>query len=159
MVLDHMKIQPYHSSKAQEIADLFSLAVHAISPEIYTLEEKQAWARVPPDYAVWQARLAEKQPLLAMLNDKVIGFIELDPDGHIDCMYTHPEHQRQGVGAALYAQTLVEAKKLQLQRLYVEASYLAKPFCEQRGFKVLNKNKFKRGEVTLINFTMEKHLV
>lgn len=153
-----MDIQPYHPSKAREIADLYSLAVHAISPELYTEEEKQAWAKIPPDYNLWEQRLAEKKPLLAIKNNKVIGFMELDSDGHIDCMYTHPDYQRQGVGSALYTQTLIAAEQLKLPRLYVEASYLAKPFFEQRGFKTVQKNEIQRGEVTLINFTMEKYL-
>ncbi|WP_231517059.1 GNAT family N-acetyltransferase [Marinobacterium lacunae] len=86
------------------------------------------------------------------------GFIELDTDGHIDCTYTHPDFQRMGVASTLYEYLLEEASTRKIKRLYVEASLIAKPFFERRGFSVVRKNEVQRNGVTLVNFSMEKHL-
>jgi len=152
-----MEIQSYSTAWAAEITDLFHQSVHAIDPSAYTLEQKEAWAPTPPDYVAWSQRLNEKRPFVAIIDGHVAGFIELDSDGHIDCTYTHPHYQGMGVASALYAHLLAEARLNNIERLYVEASFIAKPFFEHRGFVVIKENALQRNGVTLVNFIMEKH--
>jgi putative acetyltransferase len=153
-----MEIRSYSAKWAVEIADLFHESVHAIDSAIYTPEQKEAWATTPPDYESWSQRLNKKKPFVAIVNERVVGFIELDADGHIDCAYTHPAFQRNGVASALYERLLVEAKYKNINRLYVEASLIAKPFFEHRGFTVIKENMVKRNGITLVNYIMENHI-
>jgi len=150
-----MEIKSYSSEWALEIADLFHQSVHAIDPAIYTPEQKEAWAPTPPDYAAWSKRLDDKRPFVAIIDGSVAGFIELDSDGHIDCAYTHPSFQGMGVASALYKHLVAEARIRNMVRLYVEASLIAKPFFEHRGFSVIKENTLQRNAVTLVNFIME----
>lgn len=99
-----------------------------------------------------------KKPFIAIIENRVAGFIELDADGHIDCTYTHPDFQGKGVASALYKHLLAEARRRNIKRLYVEASLIAKPFFEHRGFSVVKKNAIQRNGVFLVNFSMEKYL-
>lgn len=153
-----MNIGRYCNTRAREIADLYFESVHAIPESVYTKEQKLAWAPFPINYKNWAERLSTKKPFIAIINNKVAGFIELDEDGHIDCTYTHPEFQRLGVASALYQHLLSEAKNRCLNRLYVEASFIAKPFFEKRGFSIIKKNEIQRNGVVLVNFSMEKQL-
>ena len=153
-----MEITSYSATLATEIADLFHQSVHAIDSDVYTPEQKEAWAPTPPDYERWSKRLNEKKPFIAIVNERVAGFMELDADGHIDCTYTHPDFQGNGVASALYERLLMEAKHKNINRLYVEASLIAKPFFERHGFSVVKKNEVERSGITLINFTMEHYL-
>jgi putative acetyltransferase len=153
-----LKIEPYSADRAAEIADVFHRAVHAIDGSVYTPGQKAAWAPVPPDHEYWQERLDEKRPFVAIIDDRVAGFMELDADGHIDCMYTHPDFQGQGVASALYAHLLAKARGSGIKRLYVEASLIARPFFEHRGFSVVAKNEVRRHGISLVNFTMELYL-
>lgn len=153
-----MQIQQYTADRAQEVADVFHQSVHGIDPDLYTGEQQEAWAPSPPDYQVWAERLSVKQPFIAIIDNRVAGFIELDPDGHIDCTYTHPDFQGRGVAGTLYDYLLREARRKGLVRLYVEASLVAKPFFERRGFALLQENKVHRNGETLINYSMEKWL-
>ncbi|MDG3086219.1 GNAT family N-acetyltransferase [Vibrio hannami] len=150
-----MEIQRYTPDRAVEIADLFHQSVHAIDSSFYTSEQKEVWAPTPPDYAFWEQRLLDKKPILAIIDNQVAGFIELDRDGHIDCAYTHPNYQGQGVASTLYQYVLKIARSRRLSRLYVEASLIAMPFFEKRGFVVVKKNELHRQGLTLINFDME----
>lgn len=140
---------------SKEIADLFHSSVHAIESSVYSLGQKEAWAPTPPDYEAWAERLEGKQPFLAMRDDQLAGFIELDSDGHIDCFYVHPDFQGQGIGSLLYERVLQEAHSQNLERLYVEASKVARPFFGRRGFQVLVENEVCRAGVCLVNFSME----
>ncbi|GIT97516.1 GNAT family N-acetyltransferase [Sulfurovum sp. TSL1] len=153
-----MDIQIYSAERAREIADLFHQSVHAIDPSVYTAEQKEAWAPTPPNYKQWAKRLHEKRPFIAIIDDQVVGFMELDTDGHIDCTYTHPDFQGKGVASTLYEHLLTEARTRDLKRLYVEASLIAKPFFKHRGFSVVKKNEVQRKGVSLVNFSMEKHI-
>jgi len=153
-----MDIQTCSPDKAREIAELFHQSVHAIDPSIYSPEQKEAWAPTPVDHKRWAERVKRKQPWIALIDGRVAGFMELDADGHIDCAYTHPDFQRRGVASALYAQLLAQARARNLTRLHVEASHLAKPFFERRGFALVRKNEVQRNGVLLVNFLMEKEL-
>jgi putative acetyltransferase len=153
-----VKIQTYSADKAREIADLFHQSVHAIDPSLYSSVQKEAWAPTPVDYEYWAERLNVKKPFIAIIEDRVAGFIELDADGHIDCSYTHPDFQGRGVASSLYERLFDEARAKNLKCLYVEASLAAKSFFEHRGFTTVKKNEVQRNGVTLVNFSMEKYL-
>lgn len=51
------------------------------------------------------------------------------------------------------------AKARDMTGLSVEASIVAKPFFESRGFVVLHENKIKKSGQILINYSMEKPLI
>lgn len=153
-----MEILLYSAKRAVEIADLFHKSVHAIDPSVYTPEQQEAWAPTPPNYEGWSKRLNEKRPFMAIIDDRVVGFMELDADGHIDCTYTHPDFQGIGVASALYEHLLAEARARNIERLYVEASFIAEPFFKHRGFSLVKKNEVQLNGITLENLIMEKYL-
>ena len=153
-----MEIKPYTDDKAREVADVFHKSVHAIDTSLYSDEEKEAWAPTPPDYVQWAARLSEKKPFLAVVNERVVGFMNVQPDDHIDCAYIAPDFQRKGVAKKLYEHIEKIAAQQSIPRLYVEASKAAVSFFADRGFKIQRKNYVERSGIMLVNFTMEKHL-
>ena len=153
-----MIIRPFKTTDAKDIADLFHGAVHSISPNIYSTEQLEAWAPTPPDYSMWAKRVERTQPFVATIGDIIVGFIELEADGHIDCLYVHRDYQRQGIANALFTYARKEAIKGGCKTLYVEASLLAKPFFEKRGFKVESENIVKRNHHELINYSMVSSL-
>ena len=151
-----MKIIEYSSCRAREVAELFYSSVHSIDPNIYSEEQKAAWAPRPINYNKWLVRLGVTRPFLLIINDQVAGFIELEPDGHIDCTYVSPDFQRKGVAKALLNHVIGVAKDANVEKLYVEASVVAKPLFESFGFTVQRKNKVIRNKVVLVNYSMHK---
>ena len=149
-----MDIRDFVASDSRDIADLFHDSVHGISTDLYSREQLEAWAPSPPDYPFWEARLRETRPFVAVLGGRAVGFIELEADGHIDCMYVHPHYQRRGVAAALFAHASHVAIARGCRTLYVEASIPAKAFFLKRGFVVLGENNIERGGQALVNYSM-----
>ena len=96
-----MLIRNYKPSDCVEITDLFHGSVHAVDLAFYTERELEAWAPTPPDYKQWKQRLELRKPFVAVQNGMIIGFIELENNGHIDCMYVHKDHQCKGIGGKL----------------------------------------------------------
>lgn len=151
-------ITPYSEEYATQIIDLHHASVHAIDASIYSLKQQEAWAHTPPNYPYWVKRLALKKPFMAVFEGRIVGFIELEADGHIDCAYTHPHYQRCGVMAQLYAHVETIAYEKAMKRLYVEASKLIKPFFEKRGFVTLRRNEIVKNGCMIVNYSMEKKL-
>jgi len=153
-----MQIIEYSSNRAEEIADVFYQAVHSIDSSIYSEKQKHAWAPLPVDYGKWKKRLDQKRPYLLLINDQIAGFIELELDGHIDCLYVSPKYQRKGLASTLLKHAISSAIKLGLHQIYVEASIVAKPFFEKFGFLVENENKVIRNNNVLINYSMRMEI-
>lgn len=151
-------ITPYSDEYATQITDLHHASVHAIDASIYSLKQQEAWAHTPPNYPYWVKRLALKKPFMAVFEGRIVGFIELEADGHIDCAYTHPYYQRCGVMAQLYAYVETIAYEKAMNRIYVEASKLIKPFFEKRGFVTLHRNEIIKNGCMIVNYSMEKKL-
>ncbi|MDX2369552.1 MAG: GNAT family N-acetyltransferase [Colwellia sp.] len=149
-----MDVIEYSSNKVKEIADLFYESVHAIDSSIYSEKQKNVWAPMPIDYVKWENRLENKKPYVAVIKGEIVGFIELESDGHIDCAYVSPKFQRIGVATTLLDHVMFVAKGLGLNQLYVEASIVAKPFFEKSGFLVENENRVIKHNTVLVNYTM-----
>ncbi len=148
-----VNIREYRKADSCSIAEVFHLAIENIDSKYYSLEQRKAWS---PElrYEFWQSRIVKTKPYVAEADGRVIGFIELKADGHIDCFYVHPEYQRKGVAQALFNYASAAARSLGLGDLSVEASKLARPFFEKQGFTLVRENTVVIRDVALINYSM-----
>lgn len=151
-----MKIRDYNSDDCKVVADLFYQTVHAVCVNDYTEEQLEVWAPTPIDYKKWQERLDRKKPFLAIVNNAIVGFIELEEGGYIDCFYVDKNFQRKGVGSFLldYAEELARSRNY--DKMYAEVSITAKPFFLKHGFRIIKENVVRVGNQELKNFIMEK---
>ncbi len=151
---DIVNIRTHQPSDAQAIASIFHRAVHAIPDSIYDTEQKQAWS-ASIDVERWRERIETSRPFVAEYQDQLIGFIELDTTGYVDCFYVDPDRQQLGIGGQLLQQVLNEARGFGLTELTVDASLVAQPFFARRGFNVIRENNVQQQGVSLANVTMQ----
>ncbi|MGC4015627.1 MAG: GNAT family N-acetyltransferase [Luteolibacter sp.] len=137
------------------IAEIFTRAIHEIASRAYTPEQCLAWAGRAPDPAHWKKRCELKRPFVAVSGSRITGFLELDPDGHIDCAYVNPDDQRQGIMTALVRHAIDTCFQWKLERMTVDASILIRPLFEKLGFTVIRENIVTIHDVQLLNFKME----
>jgi ribosomal protein S18 acetylase RimI-like enzyme len=153
-----MIIREYHESDTEMIMNLFYETVHKINIRDYTPEQVKAWTGEKMDYEFWHKRLQMKLPYVAEKNGEIVGFAELEADGHIDCFYCHYQYQHQGIGSKLLKHLENIAKSQENQRLYAEVSITAKPFFQKHGFTVVREQQVERRGVLFTNYLMEKNL-
>jgi len=147
----------YQVNDAQDLANIYYYTIHNINIRHYSMEQVNAWAPASSlELAGWKKKWGKTPPIVAILNDKVVGFSEFELNGHIDCFYVHHEHQSQGVGSVLMTEIETIAKKNNIVRLYSEVSITAKPFFEKNGFRVVKQQQVNIRGCELINFVMEK---
>jgi ribosomal protein S18 acetylase RimI-like enzyme len=148
-------IRSFQPGDHAAIAEIFTRAVHEIASEVYSKEQCLAWSDREPNPAHWKRRCELKRPFVFLVDTEIAGFLELDPDGHIDCAYVHPKFQRRGVASALVRHAIDACLASGLERAYVEASLCAKPMFERLGFKVLEATIVNIRGVELANYRME----
>ena len=98
------QIRAYQAGDASAIAQLVYETVRSENQADYSEEQLDAWAPVVPDQQVWHARMSEpgRRTLVAEEDDEVVGFAELEHDGHLDMLYLRGDAVGRGVGRRLY---------------------------------------------------------
>ncbi|MBD0267287.1 MAG: GNAT family N-acetyltransferase [Cyanobacteria bacterium Co-bin8] len=151
-------VRPMQTGDMGEMRSLFYQTVHQINSRDYTPEQIQVWASSASDEARWQALPKKSQVLVAEHSGKVVGFTNLEADGHIDMFFVHPEHQGEGIGKRLMQALESLAQAQQLDRLYSEVSITAKPFFLRYDFCIVTEEQVERQGIWFTRFIMEKTL-
>ena len=147
------RIRPATHNDAAQIAELFRRAVLHIEASHYSDSEKAAWIQGADNAAFWQKRIGRGCIRLAAQNDRILGFIEYLPEqNHLDCLFTDPVHQRQGVASALLSAVLPQADADKMGTADVSAAAL--PFFKKQGFILQHQNQIQRNGSVLINYRM-----
>lgn len=152
-------IRTYQHGDHVAIAAIFCRAVHEIACADYTPAQCLAWSDTKPNPEHWEKRCERKQPFVSVVDGEIAGFLELDPDGHIDCAYVNPDFQRRGIMTGLVQHAIELATAKNLPRLYVEASIGARCLFARLGFAVLTSQEVVIGDQTLVNYKMELRLL
>lgn len=151
-----MEIRLFQPEDTPQIAQLFHNTVRKVNIQDYSLRQVIAWAPDDIYFRDWVTICSSNFTYVAWENDEILGFGELESNGHIDCFYIDAQHQRRGIGSKLYQAIEIKAKQLKNTRLITEASITAKPFFISQGFKIVNPQQVScRGEI-FTNYLMEK---
>jgi GNAT superfamily N-acetyltransferase len=152
------RIRDYEQADAPAIARLFYDTIRSVNRADYSEGQVEAWAPAIPDAGEWHDRMADRRTLVAEEGVEVVGFCELEEDGHLDMFYVRKDAVGRGIGRSLYEAAERAARGWDLGRIFTEASVTARPFFERRGFRVLSERRVSRQGVELTNFAMEKSL-
>lgn len=152
------EIRRYRPSDAGAIARVFHASVHGLAGGDYTAEQLRVWSPRLRDPEWYRERAGTRLVWVAERSDDLLGFAELESDGHIDMVYVAPESARQGVATALLRALEAHAREVGLGRLFVEASETALPFFTRAGFSNPRRRDLERDGVRLHNYAMEKAL-
>ncbi len=153
-----MIIRAYVPADVDALIDLFRQAVRRTAIRDYSAAQVTAWAPDEIERARWVELRASRPTWVAELDGRIAGFTDLEPDGHVDMMYVHPDFKGRGVATALMAKVEEAAAAQKLGRLYTEASITAKPFFEKKGFRVIAPQTVHVRGQDLVNYRMEKTL-
>lgn len=148
-----MVIRKYQPSDCKEIIELFYNTVHTVNAKDYTKEQLDVWATGKVELEKWNKSFQEHFTVVAVDNEIIVGFGDIDKTGYLDRLYVHHDYQRKGVATAICN----ELEKVVQSNITTYASITAKPFFEKRGYKVIKEQKVERQGVFLTNFCMEKN--
>lgn len=155
MALLIREVQP---SELGELQTLLATTVQTINCRDYDALQIKMWsaAAMNPDF--WGDRLQTHSIYVAEAVGQLVGFTSLEPDGHIDFMYVHHQHQGEGIASHLLQHVEAIAQSRSITRLYAEVSITAEPFFSKRGFHITQAEQVTRRGVMFRRFKMEKSL-
>jgi putative acetyltransferase len=154
-------IRAYRSDDAAALAEVMFRSVREAATADYTTEQVTAWlpARPTPEAAHRRACDGRHVLVAAEPEGRILGYIDLEPDGHIDHLFCVPEAVGHGIGARLYDALERAAAEKGIDRLYVEASESARRLFEKKGFVVSERHEKELRGVAIHNYAMSKELV
>ena len=158
MTLPGLTIRAFQPGDALEIMRLFRDTVHNVNGRDYTEEQIEAWAPALMDEPRWHERLRANFTYVAEAGGQIVGFSELERNGHIATLYVHHRYQTQGIASRLLSDMETRARALGARRLTAEASLTAYGFFQRRGFKLVRPRDVELNGVSLRNFVMERVL-
>jgi putative acetyltransferase len=147
-----MKIRKYQQSDCKELTELFYNTVHTVNAKDYTEKQLNVWATGQVDLRQWNLSLQEHYSVVAVENDIIVGFGDIDKTGYLDRLFVHADYQRKGIATSICNQLeqLVEGN------ITTHASITARPFFEKRGYKVVKEQQVERQGIFLTNYVMAK---
>ncbi len=148
-----MLIREYQTSDCKEIAELFYNTVHTVNAKDYTTEQLDVWATGEVDLEKWNQSLQEHYSIVAVEDEVIVGFGDIDKTGYLDRLFVHANYQKKGIATAI-CNRLEQAVQGDIT---THASITAKAFFEKRGYKVVKEQQVERQGIFLTNFCMEKN--
>ena len=91
--------------------------------------------------------------IVAIENDEIVGFGDIDASGYLDRLFVHKDYQRMGVASAICNELEDTVKG---RTVTTHASITEKPFFQQQGYRVVKEQKVIRQGIALKNYVMEK---
>jgi len=132
-------IRPYRSPEdAARTFEVFRAAITQTASTVYEPHQIEAWAGpCDIDLGEWDRRRTTATTLVAVIDDQVVGFADLLPDGLVDMLFVDPAAGRRGVARALITRVQHEARERGIAELRTLASRSAQPAFARFGFRVV----------------------
>ncbi|MXO85217.1 GNAT family N-acetyltransferase [Altererythrobacter aurantiacus] len=159
-----VRIRDFRDEDADDLYRITQAAIQRIGAQAYDAEQTAAWAAGHMNVQRFRERAASGAVILVAVckDDRPRAYTLLEPDGHLDQLYTHPGWTGQGLALRLLAAAEDLAKKWQIRLLYTEASELAHPVFLRAGYELKHRRDFTiegpSGPVPIYNYAMEKHV-
>ena len=151
-----LTLRRYEPDDCAACWQLFYCAVQIGAAEFYDQAQRDMWCAAPPELTPERnARLADAVTWVAENAGKLVGFMSLKADGHLDMAFVDPDHMGQGVAVALHTRLIQSARDAGLTELYTEASHLARRFFQRQGWQVTKPETIERNGISLPRFLMQ----
>jgi putative acetyltransferase len=147
-------IRDFRDGDEPALLAVFRSAIRMVASRDYTSEQIDAWAPRDLDPALWVARMQGIRPFVALIDDEIVGYGDLQTSGYVDHFFVSGQHPRMGIGTQLMTRIFDSAKERGITELTSDVSRTAQPFFERFGFVVVERRAPVIRGVTLQNALM-----
>ncbi|MGR3373365.1 GNAT family N-acetyltransferase [Pseudooceanicola nanhaiensis] len=153
-MIPSVTLRPYEARDAFALADIYRKGVARLGPRAYRAEQVAAWLSIAPSAQDLDRIYRDGRFTRVALDQSgaPIGFGDLASTGHIHFLYVDPDFAGQGIGRALIAEFLREARRQSLDTVFSDASELARPVLLRAGFKCIARQEREIGGIHIHNY-------
>ena len=108
-----------------------------LASQDYAPEQIAAWAQSASDVQAWGRRIRRMRPFVVECQQTLVGYADLQPDGHIDHFYVSGSFARRGTGRLLMRHLLQAGLARGVAVLTADVSRTAQPLFCRFGFAVV----------------------
>lgn len=153
-----MYIRSAYPTEIGALSNLVYTSVHTLCADDYTPSELDAWAPKKMDMKKFAASLFRCRNWVMVHERQIVGFINVEKDGYVNRLFTHPAYINRGVASALLKTAEGWAKKHGLRRMRLSASKTGCEFYKNRGYRIVDMEIVEKKGVRFENPIMEKML-
>lgn len=135
----NISVRRYRVGEEATLQNIYSKSTRELNSKDYSIDQIERWVAKHSDLVEWTERLKKTNPFVAEKDGNLVAFGELEPDGHIDFFYCHPDWQGCGAGSQLMSSITAEALKIGVKTLFTEVSVTAEPFFTKKGFRIMEE--------------------
>ncbi|UVI38793.1 GNAT family N-acetyltransferase [Qipengyuania spongiae] len=108
------RIRRFETADAEALAELARAAILKIGARAYSPAQVAAWCSGQMTAERFRERAAAGEMILVAVGEaeRPVAYTLLEPDGHLDQLYCHPDHTRRGLADRL----LADAELLAIER-------------------------------------------
>ena len=96
-----MIIREYEETDCKYLTELFYDTVHSVNAKDYTEEQLNAWATGSVNLKEWNKSLLEHFTVVAVEDNIIVGFGDIDKMGYLDRLYVHKDYQNRGIATGI----------------------------------------------------------
>lgn len=96
-----MRLIKYRTSDCGHLAELFFHTVHSVNAKDCTKEQLDVWATGNVDLKEWNESFLKHHTVVAVENNEIVGFGDIDDSGYLDRLFVHQDHQGEGIASAI----------------------------------------------------------
>lgn len=153
-----MLIRDFLPGEQAELRQVFMSSVHELARGFYTADQLDAWAPHAYDEQRWADRIFALRPFVAVVDDRVAGYADLQESGHIDHFFVSGRFSGRGIGSALMGHVHQAAVRRGIPALSAHVSLAAEAFFSRHGFLVVRRQSATVNGVSLDNALMTRQL-
>lgn len=154
-----MLIRKYEPTDCEEMIRLFYDTVHSVNAKDYSKEQLDVWATGEIDREMWNQSFLEHDTVVAVDDEKIVGFGDIHHSGYLDRLFVHKDYQSKGIANAICNELENFAMENKALTISTHASITARGFFEKRGYKIIKEQQVERKGIKLTNFVMEKKMM
>lgn len=141
----------------EQIKKLYQETILSVNIKDYTFEQVDLWAKRGVKNDVWLQRINEEYFIVCEIENQIVGFCSLKPDGYLNTLFIHKDFQGQGIAKALLFNIEQHAQEAGIEKLSADVSITANGFFLKNGYTDLGQQTVCIG-IPMINNKMIKQL-
>ena len=140
------------------LKEVFFDSIKTIDENIYSREQKYAWASQAWDNKEFDKSLIKGKGWMLIRNNKTIGFGTRYPENRLSLLYVRGDSKRRGYGNIILNLIEKEANNAGLDKLETEASLISYKLLLKRKWEIIHKEKITIKGLIFERYKMLKYL-